>query len=182
MASQIRPGDTTSDKFPDVNTEETLRPFQEASRRFLQASFAAQQSAIKQHSEAYLDFQNQVREVEREAYRAVIEATQKHVERIGQQATGSMEEMYYARAQSQLDYEKEVRQVYIDTQTKLRAIAERAFGENSEDASKQLADQRQEAYQAYLSELRLAWSNTTTLDPHTMNAIASHILSTINNY
>lgn len=184
MATQKKPKDrkdTASDESSSVKTEDVLRPFQDASVKFLQTNFSAQESAIKQRAQAYLDLQAEVRKVEQEAYDAVMEANRKHVNKMGQQATSnSMEEMYSERAQSQFDYEREVRQVYIDAQAKLKAIAQKAFGEEGGDETKQFANQRQDAYQSYLADLQQAWSDTKALDPQTMNAIASHILFTIN--
>lgn len=180
MVSQNQPGDTAPAKSSSVDIEEGLKLFQEASAKFLQADFSAQESAIKQRAQAYLDFQAEVRKVEQEAYGAVMELTKKHINSMGHQVAGSLEEMYYVRAQSQLDYEKEVRQVYIDIQAKLNTIAQKAFDGEGEGAIKQFANQRENAYQAYMADLQHAWSNTRALDPQTMNAIASNILLTIN--
>jgi hypothetical protein len=179
MVSQNEFGDTTPDEPSSVHAEEGLKPFQDASIKFLQANFSAQESLIKQRAQFGLDLQDEARKVEQEAYDAVMEATKKHVNNLGRQAAGGLAEMYYARAQSQLDYEKEVRQVYIDTQARMSALARRALGEDGGDAIKQFAGRQQDAYQAYLADLQQAWDKTESLDPRTVNAIASNILFTI---
>jgi hypothetical protein len=95
---------------------------------------------------------------------------------MGQQPAASVEEMYFARARAQLDFEKEVRQVHIDAHAKLAAIAQKAMAEDAGGVVKGLTDQRQDAYQTYLADLQQAWSTTKTLDPHTIGAIASNMM------
>lgn len=171
---------TPSDSSSTANVEDVLRPFQEASSRFLQANLAAQESVVRQHAQAWLDYQDRVRQVEQEAYRAVTEATRGYLNQLGQQASGGIEQMYAARAQAQLEYENEIRRIYTDAQAKLTDVARRAGDESGGgDAARQLASQQQDAYRAYLSDLQQAWADTKTLDPQTMNAVASHILSTM---
>lgn len=191
-SSSDKPGDTASEKAAlstssekaaadkgNVNPEEALRPFQDAAAKFLQAIVSAQQSATKQRTQAYLDFYDNLRKVEQEAYQTVMDATKKHVEKLGQQTTNSPEEVYTAGAQSQFDYEKQVRQVSIDTQAKLKDLVQKSFGEDGGDPTKQFADERQKAYQTYLADLQQAWANTKALDPQTIKAIASNILFTL---
>lgn len=181
MTSQKKPGDAGSEAFTSSGTKDVLKPFQDASAKFLQATFSAQEVALKQRAQAWLDFQDEVRKGEQEAYQAVMAATRKHVNTMGQPVTGNMEEMHSARAKTQLEYEKEVRQIYADTQAKMTAIAQKVFGEGGGgEPTKQASNPRQDAYQAYLTDLQQAWSGIKALDPQTMNAIASSIMYTIN--
>ncbi len=180
MASQGNSADTASDSTTQANTDETLRPFHDASAKFFQASMAARDAVFKQRAQAYLDVQDKVREVEQEAQRALAEATRKHVDQIGQQGAGSLEEQHTARAQAQVDYEKDVRQIYADTQAKLKDVAGASAAADGGDAIGQLLRQRQDAYQTYLIDLQQAWSGAKSLDPQTVHAIASSILLTIN--
>src|SRR5206468_12450420 len=76
--------------------DDVLKPFQEAATRLLQANLAAQESAFKQRAKAELDYQDEVRNVEQEAYRAVTAATRKHLDQLGQQGTGSPEQQVSA--------------------------------------------------------------------------------------
>ena len=62
--------------------DDVLKPFQEAATRLLQANLAAQESAFKQRAKAELDYQDEVRNVEQEAYRAVTAATRKHLDQL----------------------------------------------------------------------------------------------------
>jgi hypothetical protein len=178
--SKDEPADSGSDESASVNTEEVLKPFHDASVKFLEANFSAQESAMKHCVQAYLDFQNEVRKLEQQAYDAVMEATKKHVDRMGQRPAAGMEEMYSARVLSQMEYENEVRRVYMEGQAKLTEIAQKASRENGGEATKQFANQRQDAYQTYWADLQRAWSSTKALDPQTMKAIASDILCTLN--
>lgn len=178
MASSTQPAEGGSDN-PTTNTEEVLRPFQDASAKYLQAKVAAQEAVVKQRAQACLDLRDRIHEVEQEAYRALMEATRKHVEKIGQQSTANIPERYFAHAQSQADYEQEIRQVYIDSYAKLATIAQNAFGEDASEAIKSFTDQQQGAYQSYLTDLQQAWSATKSLDPRTMSAIASNIMCTM---
>jgi hypothetical protein len=166
---------------PNASLEDALRPFQEAAAKFLQASFAAQQAVMKQRMHAWLDLQDEVRKTEHEAYQAAMAATRKHVDAMAQPPAGSPEEVNAARAQAQLEYEKEIRQLHADTQAKLTALAQRASGEGGAGApAGQPFTQQQDAYQAYLADLQQAWASTKALDPQAMNAIAANILFTIN--
>lgn len=163
-----------------TNVEDVLRPFQEASSRFLQASLAAHESVIRQQAQAWLDLQDEVRRVEQEAYRAATEATRKHLDQLGQQPE-SLEQMYSARMQAQFEYENEIRRVYADAQAKLVDVARKAQDQTTGgDTARKLGNQQQDAYRTYMSDLQQAWSGTKSLDPQTVNAIASHILSTMN--
>jgi hypothetical protein len=160
--------------------DDVLKPFQEASTRLLQANLAAQETAFKQRAKAELDYQDEVRNVEQEAYRALTAATRKQLDQLGQQGSGSPEQQFSARAQAQLDYEDEVRRIYTDAQTKLTAAAQKACDANAGgDAVQQLTNQRQDAYKTYLSDVQQAWSSTKALDPQTVNVIATHIMSTM---
>ncbi len=189
MASQNKPnkpaGDS-SDASSGVNTEDSLRPFQDAAAKFLQAHFSAQESFMKQRAQACLDLQEGVRKVEQEAHQAVMDVTRRHIQATGQPATGQaaaggVEAAYAARVQAQLDYEKEVRQIHADAQAKVMALVQKAQSESfGEESVKNFASQRQGAYQAYLEDLQRAWSGTKALDPRTLNAIASTILMTMN--
>lgn len=170
-----KPTEAGPEKPANATPEEVLKPFHEASMKFVQANLSANESTMKQ----CLDFQQKVRKIEQETYDAVIEVTKRHLGKIGQQTAGSMEEWFAARMQLQLDYEKEVRQLYADSQTKLNDIAQKANSEDCPEAVKQLTNQRQDAYQAFLGDLQRAWSNITTLDPQSMRAITSHILGTL---
>jgi hypothetical protein len=137
---------------------------------------------MKQQTQTGLDLHQKVRDVEQEAYRAMMEAAKRHIDRLGQQPQASTQEFYLAHAQSQFDYEREVWRAYMDAQAKLRAIAaERLFGEqNGAAVTQQFTNQQQDAYQAYLADLQQAWSGTKTLDPQIMSAIASNIMCAMN--
>jgi hypothetical protein len=180
MASKTKAEATASEKSSGVNPEEILKPFQEASVKFLQANFAAQEAIVKQNAQASFELQEEARKIEQAAYDSVAEATKKHAESMGQETKGSPEEIYAARAQAQLDYEKEVSQVYIDTQAKLTGIAQKAFGDSGEEVAKQFTNEQQGLYQVYLRDLQQAWAETKDLDPQIINAIATDILFTIN--
>jgi len=182
MAARNKSDETAAENPSPVNPSnpaEALKPFHDASAKFLQANFAAHEAAMKQRMQAWLEFQEEARKVGDEAQTAVMDATRKYMDKVGQPGTGTQEEQYSARAQSHLDYEKEIRQAYIDNRTKVTGIAQKAFGQSADDMMKQLANQRQDAYQAYLADLQRAWSSTTTVDPQTIAAIASNILMTV---
>jgi len=166
----------------DTNAEdEVLKPFQDASEKFLQATVSAHENAMKQYAQTYLDSQEEVQKVQQEGYQAVLEITKKYLDKAGQQKKASSpEEDYFGQAQAQLDYEKEVRQVYADTDAKLQAIARKIAGDETEELTRRLTTQREDAYQAYLSDLQKAWSGANDLNPEAVNAIASNILTTIN--
>jgi BMFP domain-containing protein YqiC len=183
MASKDQPKEprVAPDTPTDPQAEDVLRPFQEASNRFVQASWAAHESALKQQAQAWLDFQDEVRQIEQEVGRAVVAATRKHLDQLGQQGAESLEQLHAARAQAQLEYENEIQRVYADAQAKLTEVIRKAGGGGGgADAARQLTDRRQDAYKTYLSDLQRAWSTTGSLDPQTMNAIASHILCIVN--
>ncbi|PYP86888.1 MAG: hypothetical protein DMF61_11840 [Blastocatellia bacterium AA13] len=191
MASQKKPGETFSEKqgdnpsekssTPTQGPEDVLKPFQDASAKFAQAHLAAQESAVKKQAHTWLDLQDKIRKIEQDAYNAVTEATRKHLSNLGEQTGGSLEDAFAARAQAQIEYEKQVRQIYADTEAKLRELADKSANEQQgSDPVTHFTNRRQDAYQAYLADLQQAWSNTKNLDPQTVNAIASNILSTIN--
>ncbi len=178
-------GNTTSNAASNAPSDaptldDVLKPFQEASTKLLQANLTAQESAFKQRAKAELDYQDEVRNVEQEAYRALTAATRKQLDQLGQQGSGAPEQQFAARAQAQLDYEDEVRRIYTDAQTKLTAAAQKACDANAGgDAAQQLTNQRQDAYKSYLSDVQQAWSSIKALDPQTVNVIATHIMSTM---
>jgi len=166
---------------PGPGIDESFGPFQAASAKFLHASHSIQESVARQHARMWLDYMDEVRKTEHEGHLATTAATRKHIDATSQQPTGSPEEIYLARVRSQLEYEKEIRQIHADTQAKLAALSQSAFQESgSGDGIRQLAGQRQDAYQAYLTELQQAWSGVKALDPQTIQSIASSILFTIN--
>ena len=162
-----------------AQTEEVLKPFQDASTKLLQAHAAAQQDAVKQYTQTWLDLQGKIRDAEQAAQSAVLAATKKHVDRLAQPVTGSPEEAYAAQAQAQIDYETEIRQIYADTEAKVQSIVQQAASDGGGDAAKKLADQQQSANQAYVADLQQAWSKTKSVDPQSVYAIASHIMYTI---
>jgi hypothetical protein len=163
----------------DVGAQEAVRPFQEASVKYLQATMAAQEDAAREAIESQVELQRAARHLEQEAFDALAEATKRHLERMSQQPAGGPEEMYFARLRSQLEYEQDLIQVYADAQARLSELSQRASSPGSEDVTQRFASRRQEAYQQYLSDLQEAWASTS-VDPATMKAIASHILCTLN--
>ena len=168
------------DKSTNVNPEEVLRPFHEAAVKLAEANAAAHGSAIRKWAQSCIDFQNEARRIEQEAYNSIMEVNKKYFNAMGQEAAGSFEEIHASRTKLQQEYENEIREVYGATQNRLAELAQGAGGEDGGDAFRQLNDQRQEAYQAYLADLRQAWAEIPTVDPQAMNAVALHILSTIN--
>jgi BMFP domain-containing protein YqiC len=183
MASQSNPNkpiaDNDSDAPARASAEEVLRPFQSASAKFLQASAAARDAALQQCAQAWLDFHDEVRKAEQEAYQTMMAATRKHVGALGQPAAGTADEAYAARARSHFDYEREVRQIYADTQAKLSAIAQKSCEGGRGDAVRQFSKQHQDAFQAYQADLQRAWSGAKALDPQALSAIGATILFTI---
>ncbi|HEY0462314.1 MAG TPA: hypothetical protein VGC97_24485 [Pyrinomonadaceae bacterium] len=183
MASTNKSTETTSkpaaDESSDATTEEILRPFQEASEKFLQVNLSSHENAVKQYAQSYLDTQQEIAEVQQEAYQAILKITKKYLDTGGQQKADSPQENYFGQVREQFEYEKAVRQIYIDTDAKLQAIAQKVSGDQSEGLPRQLAGQRQDAYQAYLSDLQKAWSGAKNLSPEAINAIAFNIMSTI---
>ncbi|HEX8737854.1 MAG TPA: hypothetical protein VF721_21160 [Pyrinomonadaceae bacterium] len=187
MASTNKSTETSSkttskaaaDESSNATTEEVLRPFQEASEKFLQANLSAHENAVKQFAQTYLDTQQEIAEVQQEAYQAILKITKKYVDSAGQQKSDNPQEAFFGQAQEQFEYEKAVRQIYIDTDAKLQAIAQKVSGDENEGLPRKLAGQRQDAYQQYLSDLQKAWSGAKNLSPEAINAIASNILSTI---
>jgi hypothetical protein len=161
--------------------EDVAKPFHDASMKFLQSIIAAQQTSMNESLQAYLDFQQAVRRAEQEAYDAVVEATRKHMNRMSEQA-GTPEEMFSSRMQSQINYESELRQIYANAQSQVQELAQNSFGPNSGEVVKRFAALRQDAYQQYLTDLQRAWSDTTSLDPQAIKAIASNILCTLSVY
>ena len=185
MATKEQPKesrDAAPDNPPSTNVEDVLRPFQQASSKLYQAHLVAQEAALKEGAQAWLDYQEEVRKLEQETHRALIDATRKHVGQLGEQASGNVEQMYAARTRSQSEYENEVRRIYADTQAKLTSVNQRRTegAGGGEQTVHRAVDQRQSAYQTYFSELQQAWANTKSTDPQILNAIASHILMTIN--
>jgi hypothetical protein len=163
-----------------VNVEEVLKPFQAASTKFMQANLLAQEAAVRQRAQTWLDLQDEVQNTVQEAYRATTAATRKHLGNLGQQVGGSLEETFAARARAQVDCERELRQISLETQTKLASLAQRAATTASApDQGRQVSAAQQDSYQAYLADLQQAWSSTKALDPQTMNVIVSNILYTM---
>jgi len=174
------------DKAPDTkgtapdtpNYEEALRPFQEAGNSLLQTTYAAQEAANKQRTLAYLDYQDQVRQIEQEAYKATAAATRKYVSQGGSQSGGDPEKALAARAKAQSDYEEEIRKIQTDAQKKYAEVTQKAAEKLGKDDDSQ--QQTQAAFQKYLGDLQTAWSSTKAApDPQTLNAIAAHIYTTI---
>ncbi len=184
MASQSKRGgnkaSATGSSTSSVGTEEALKPFQEAGRKLAEATSSSQETAIRRWGQMHFDLQDAVRQLEQDAHNAVAELNKKFFKAMGQEPTGDVEDAFSSRAKLQLEYESEVRQVYVETQEKLAAISQKISNENAEDVFKQFADQRQEAYREYLGDLQQAWSGTTSPDPQTMSAISLSILSSIN--
>jgi hypothetical protein len=198
-----KPADTDPSAHSTASIEAVLRPFQDASARFLQASVAARDAAMRQQARAWLDLQEAIRRAELEAHLAAIAVARKHLDQMEQQSAGgaavaasgaaasgaaagsasagaSPEEAYAVRARAQADYEQEIRQIYANTQAKLAAAQQQAFtGGTERDPARQMVGQQQNAYQAYLAEMQQAWAGAQGLDPQTMNAIATNILYTI---
>jgi hypothetical protein len=178
MADEDKPKAAKTD---NPSTDDVVRPFQEASNRFLQAAVAAHESAVKQAAHAWLDRNDEARQAEQELFSAVTAATRKYVDQLGQQGDASLADVSSARAEAQAEYDKELKHLAADAEAKLSAIARKACdGSGTNDAAQQRTNQLQQAYQAYMSDLQQAWSGTKALDPQTINAIASHILTTIN--
>lgn len=175
--------DAPASAAPEGNNE-ALRPFLEASNRFLQAQQAAAESTATEQARAWLDHQDAVRQIEQEAQKAFSAAARKYLDQVAQPTgTGSTpEQLYTARAEAQAAYENEVRRIYTDAQQKVADLQKQSEGGGGGGGKlfQQAVDQRQNAYQTYLSELQQAWANTKSLDPQTINAIASHILLTVN--
>ena len=156
------------------NYEEALRPFQEAANNLLQTTYAAAEAANKQRTLAYLDYQDQVRQIEQDAYKAAADATRKYVSR-GTTPNDTPEAAQAARN----DYEKELQKIQTDAQTKYADITQKAAEQSGKSDDSQ--QQKQAAFQKYLGDLQTAWSSTKSApDPQTLNAIATHIYTTIN--
>jgi BMFP domain-containing protein YqiC len=172
---------TTATTDADTPIEEALRPFQEAANKFIQAQLAAQEAAMKDCAQAWLDHQDAVRQIEQDAQRQLSEVTRKSLEQLGQQGPSGVEQMFTARMQAQADYENEVRRIYSDAESKLASLHQKLAEESAggERLLRKATDQRQDAYQTYLSDLQQAWANTKSLDPQTITSIASHILWTM---
>lgn len=171
---------TPGDNPTGTNVDDVLRPFHEASNRFVQSHFAAHESAFRQHAHAWLDFQERVRQVEQDAYRGIVDATRKYLDQFGAQTEETRDRTFATRAQAQTEYENEVRRIQTDAHARLTDVTRKWAEECGKgEAVQQLFRQRQDAYQKYMSDLQQAWSTRTTHDPQTMNAIAAHILSTI---
>ncbi|HWO18844.1 MAG TPA: hypothetical protein VNO30_08710 [Kofleriaceae bacterium] len=187
MTAQSKPGkpaDPGSPPSPTTGVEDglghVLGPFQAASAKFLQATQALQEASARQQAQAWLNFVDEARRTEHEAHQATMAVMRKHLEATSRQQAGSPEELFSARARTQLDHETELRQIHTDTQAKLTALSQKTFSESGNgDALKNLAPQRQEAYQAYLTDLQHAWAGVKSLDPQTVYAIASTIMFTL---
>ena len=163
------------------NPEEAVKPFRDASIKFLQAAMEARQNAAKDSTRAHLDFQKTVQEAEKEAYDAVVEATRKQMSRLNEQPSSSAEETYRIRIEAQINYEKEVRQAYANAQQRVQETTLKLFGaEGGGDFVKRLTSQRQEAYRQYLVDLQQAWSGMKDLNQQTIKTIATNILYTLN--
>jgi len=160
---------------PDSNTpnyEEALRPFQEAGNSLLQTTYAAQEAANRQRTLAYLDYQDQVRQIEQDAYKATADATRKYVSR------GTPNDTPEAAQAARNDYEKELQKIQTDAQTKYAEVTQKAAEQLEKGDDSQ--QQKQAALQKYLGDLQSAWSSTKAApDPQTLNAIATHIYATI---
>lgn len=165
---------------PAAEAEESLKLFQEAGQRFAEATSAAQQAAFEQWGKTYFEVQEEARLLEQEAMSAISKQSQDFFGAVKQEPSDKAGEDFAARARQQLEYEAEIRKVYVDAQEKLSALAQKLCGDQAEDISRQWSDQRQQAYQAYLGDLQKAWSSTTASDPQTMSAVALSILSTLN--
>lgn len=179
-APQSSPEESASAAATDVNAQDAVKPFQDASLKYIQAAIAAQESVVKESLQAYLEFQQTARKLEQEAYDAVMEATRKHLDRISQPPSGGPEQSYFAQAQSQFEYENDVRQAYMNAQTRLQEVAQQSSGPDSGQLMQRFTSTSQDAYQQYLADLRQAWANVASLDPQTVKAIASNILYTLN--
>ncbi len=159
--------------------EEALQPFREASQRFMQATIAAQESVVKETLDAQLALQEAARQIEREAYDAVLEATKRYQDRVLEQSGGGLDEMFFARAQAQLQYESDVRDIYTNVQTKLVELAQRSTPPQGQGLMQSLADRHQDAYHQYISDLQAALSSSGNLDPQLLRVIAAGILSSL---
>lgn len=172
--------DAASAASSNAGLEEALSPFYAVAAKFVQANLLARETAARQRVQACLDLQDEVRSVEQDASRAAAQAMRKQLENLGQQAGGSVEQMFAARAGAQVDFERELRQIAMDTQAKLTTISQRAFSTASAaNLAQQDSTARQEAFRTYLSDLQQAWASTRSLDPQTMTGIASSILLTM---
>ena len=160
--------------------EEAIRPFREASQRFMQATIAAQESVVKETLDAYLALQESARQIEREAYDAVMEATKRYQDRVLEQSGGALEEMFFARAQAQLQYESDVRDTYATAQAKLVDLAAQGnTPPQGETVLRTVTERQQDAYRQYISDLQEALSGSGALDPQVMRVIASGILCSL---
>lgn len=160
-------------------TEEAVRPFYDASRKYLEAIVSAQEAAVKDALQAHLEVQQAARQIDQEAYDAVTEATKDHFDRMSEQAEGGVEQTYLARAQSQFEYESEVRRVYADAQAKLSDTVQAAARPEERDLGKRFTALQENAYEEYVADLQRAWSSSSALDPEAMTAIAANILCTL---
>ena len=163
----------------NVTTEEAVKPFFEASRKYLQAIVSAQEAAMKDALQAHLEFQQATRQIDQDAYDAVMEATRNHLDRMSEQSEGGVEQTYLARAQSQFEYESEVRRVYADAQAKLSDTVQAAARPEERDLGKQFTSLQEDAYREYVADLQRAWSSSSALDPEAMKAIAANIACTL---
>jgi len=160
-------------------TEEAVKPFYDASRKYLEAIVSAQEAAVKDALQAHLEFQQAARQIDQEAYDGVMEATKDHLDRMSEQTEGGVEQTYLARAQSQFEYESEVRRVYADAQAKLSDTVQSAARPEERDLGKRFTALQENAYEEYVADLQRAWSSGSALDPEAMKAIAANILCTL---
>lgn len=171
---------TNQPSTPTTNPADAIKPFHDASIKFLQAATAAHQTAIKDRVQVQLNFLQEGQKIEKEAYDAVLEATRKYMSRVSEPPSANAEETCRTRIQEQINYENDVRQAYSIAQQRVQDTASKVFGtEEGGDFVKQLTSQRQNAYRQYLSDLQQAWSGTKDLDPQTVKTISASILHTL---
>src|SRR5579884_1135557 len=158
-----------------AGAEEAVRPFQEAALKYVQAAMTARDSIVKESLQAELSRHVAARRIEQEAYEGLVEATKQHMEKMTSPPGGDAQETYAARAQSHLEYEQGIREIYSNAYAKLAELGQNAQGPNSEDLAGKFSSLRQSAYEAYVADLQNAWSGLAAADPQTVKAIASHI-------
>ena len=177
--SQDKPAATAA----QPGSDDFVKPFQDASMKFLQAATSAYEGIVKDSMQAYSEFQQTARKLQQDTYEAVTEATRKHMSGLSEQpAGGKPEDVYSSRLQAQRSHENELRQTYTNAQSSLQDLMQKYFGAGNEDLLKKYISQRQEAYQQYMGDLQQAWSGASKLDPQTVKAIASSIVWTLNSW
>jgi hypothetical protein len=175
---QEKPEAANQPSTPTPNPADAVKPFQDASIKYMQAAMAAHQNAWKDSVQAQLAILQTVQKIQREAYDAVVEATRQHMRRMSEQPSASAEETYRTRIQAQINYENEVRQVYTNSQQRIQETLKMFGAEGGGDFG--LTSQKQDVYRQYLSDLQQAWSGMKDLDPQTIKTIATSILYTLN--